>query len=225
MQAGNPIVARRALGDLPQSVLSDNRGFSTSPAEAALRFYTEFSNPVKTVYSWNRALPDSRQSFIAGDLALYIGFAGELAEIRRANPNLNFAVTELPQREDGDVKMTFGKMRAFAVPRTSGNPNAAFTVAAILTGAGPLALFAEASGLPPVRRDLLSRPQPDDVLSAFYNSAILSRAWLDPSDTETDGIFRDMIESTISGKARLSEAVRAAEEEINALLQKYAYRL
>ncbi len=218
MQAGNPIVSFGERG--LDAVLSDNRGFATSPAEAALRFYTEFSNPVKSVYSWNRALPSSRQSFIGGDLALYFGFASELASLRRANPNLNFDVTVLPQSRDSSVRTTFGRMSAFAIPRTSRDPVSALTVASVLSSAPVLSSLSQASLLPPVRRDVLAIKQTDAFLTVFYDSALMSRAWLDPAPAETGAVFQRMVENTVSGKLRLNEAVRNAHAELQGILQK-----
>ena len=217
IQAGNKIINRHD-GEL-EVVLREQGESVIAPAEAALRFYTEFSNPVKSVYSWNRALPSSRQSFIAGDLALYIGFASELVGLRNANPNLNFDVAPLPQSRDGSTKITFGKMSSFAIPRTAPNPNASFSAALALTSQEPLIILAEVTGLPPVRRDLLAVRPTDAFRSIFYDSALMARAWLDSNDEKSGEIFKDMIENVISGRSRLSEAVRIADEELKNLLQ------
>jgi multiple sugar transport system substrate-binding protein len=213
MQAENPIVVREVDGMIT-SVLRENRGFTTNPAEAALRFYTEFSNPIKSVYSWNRALPEARQSFLAGDLAVYFGFASEYEALRQANPNLNFDLALVPQSRDAATRTTFGEMHAFAIPRGAGNASASFTVAAVLTTAGPIADVAWFLDLPPVRRDLLRDRPSDAVRSVLYESALMSRAWLDPNPQESDAIFQEMVESTVSGRARLGEAVSTASQQL-----------
>jgi len=218
MQAGTPITARNERGEL-EVVLDEQFGFSSPPAEAALRFYTEFSNPIKSVYSWNRALPDSRQSFLAGDLAIYLGFSGELALLRRSNPNLNFDLAPIPQSRDADRKITFGRMQAFAIPRTSSDPASAFLAATIFTRSDIAARAATLAGLPPVRRDLLAGAPSDAAGSVFYDAALAARAWLDPEPSTTHGIFQRMIESTLSGRARLFEAVQTANRELRNVLE------
>lgn len=217
MQAGNPIILVRENGEL-RAVLDEKLGFSSLPAEAALRFYTEFSNPVKSVYSWNRALPNSRQSFLGGDLAVYFGFASELSLLLDSNPNLNFDVAPFPQSRDAERSVTFGRMQALAITRTSADPSSAFLVATTLTRSDILQKIADRTGLPPVHRDLL-RTRPTDAENAiFYDAALIARAWLDPAPALTDGIFQRMIESTISGRARLREAIETADRELqNAL--------
>jgi len=213
MQTGNPIVAQGNQGRF--STLSGGSG----NAEAALRFYTEFSNPVKSTYSWNRALPQSRTMFLAGDLALYFGFASELSELRAANPNLNFDVASFPQSRESGTKRTFGNLSAFVIPRTSTVPNAAFSAALVLTGAPALEMLATHTGLPPVRRDLLSRPPTDAYRTIFYASALQADAWLDPNRNETDRVFRAMVEGVTSGRADLRSAIQTAHAELENLLK------
>ncbi len=163
LQTGNPIVTFSERGGLV-STFEEKLNYLEPPVLAALRFYTEFSNPVKSVYSWNRALPDSRQSFIAGDLAIYIGFASELPELQKANPNLNFDVAKLPRSRESNRSVTFGRLSALAIPLGSRNTDAAFEVAQALSSASQVSIFAQESGLPPVRRDLLSQKPTDSIL-------------------------------------------------------------
>ena len=64
MQAGSPIVAWRGDNGF-ESVLDERGPSGLAPAESAVSFFTEFSNPVKTSYSWNRAVPEDRTLFTA----------------------------------------------------------------------------------------------------------------------------------------------------------------
>lgn len=217
LQAGNAIVMRDSSG-APFSVMGTTPEFGSAPAESALRFYTEFSNPIKSVYSWNRALPNSRQSFLSGDLALYNGYASEREALSRANPNLNFDMGEMPQIRDASRTMTFGTMYALAIPRASRNIAASYTVASILTSAPYAQSYAAVSGLPPARRDLLSSPPSDAYGAILFGSALRARAWLDPNPSETNRIFKNLIESTISGRALLNEAIGTADQELQVIL-------
>ncbi|MEX0917081.1 MAG: extracellular solute-binding protein [Candidatus Paceibacterota bacterium] len=208
-QAGTPIINSNL-----EVVLDEQFSFSTKPSHAALRFYTEFADPVRDAYSWNRALPESRQAFISGDLAVYFGFASELEGIRNANPNLNFDVAFLPQSRDSGERLTFGSMRALAISRQSENPGGALVVAEVLTSPEVLARYEEFSGLPPVRRDMLAQKTGIAHKDTFYDSALVAQAWLDPNPITTDTIFKDMVESVLSGSLRISDAVRTADSEL-----------
>lgn len=218
LQAGNPIV--KFDKGRPVSALKDQMGFSIPPSEAALRFYTEFSNPSKKSYSWNRSLPEALSYFLSGDLALYFGFASELNDIKMKNPNLNFDVAFVPQRREAKTKTTFGKMQGLALVKSSRKLSSAFNTISALTSKDNVAAWTKTSGLPPVRKDLLQLGSSDPEDSIFYNSAIISKAWLDPNREETQTIFQNMVESVTSGRSMLSEAVDRASMEMQNLLSK-----
>jgi len=217
IQAGSPIVTRNTEGKA-QVVFSDDFNSSIPPAEQAVNFFTQFSNPVKTTYTWNRALPQSETAFLSGSLALYFGFSGELSGLRRKNPNLNFDVVVVPQTENENNR-TFGKMKALVLAKNSQNLASAFNVINIMTTDDSLARLVELTNLPPVSRNLLSQRPINPYMEVFYKSALLSQAWLDPNPQETDLIFKDMIESIVSGKERVSFAVDRASDEIRELLR------
>lgn len=218
MQAGNPIVARDTDGRL-KSTLQGWSDAKSDSVEAALRFYTDFSNPIKNVYSWNRALPNSKNLFISGDLAIYFGFASEMQEIKAKNFNLNFDVARIPQMENGKTKLTFGKILGFSIVKNSKNIPSAFKAISYLTGLNPITLWNSISKLPPVRRDLLSNSPKDSYSSIFYDSAIRARAWFDPYKEETDKLFQGMVESAITGESNLSEVINRANSEMDALFR------
>lgn len=218
MQAGTPVTVWN--GDKVQSVFADAFGKPLVPAIAAVNFYTEFSNPAKPSYSWNRSLPNSTNYFLSGDLALYFGFASEIGNLQMKNPNLNFDATTVPVSRDGGTNVSFGNFNAFAITKSSKVASAAFAVSSILSGSSGAASISKYLKLPPARRDLLSQKPVNAFESVFYNSAIRAKAWLDPSPTETDAIFQTMVESITSGRARTGEAIIKTQRELVSLLSK-----
>ncbi|PIR40204.1 MAG: hypothetical protein COV33_01070 [Candidatus Zambryskibacteria bacterium CG10_big_fil_rev_8_21_14_0_10_34_34] len=219
MQAGTPVTIwgsnNKAL-----SVFADSFNKSTIPAEAAVNFYTEFSNPAKSSYSWNRSLNNSTNYFLGGDLALYFGFANEISNLQIKNPNLNFDVATVPTSREGGVNVSYANFNSFAITKASKKISAAFSVISILTGKEGAMAFSKALRLPPARRDLLGQRQINSYESVFYDSAIRAKTWLDPSKGESDIVFRNMIESITSGRARTGEAVNRAHRELSTLLLK-----
>ncbi|MBI5134035.1 MAG: extracellular solute-binding protein [Candidatus Taylorbacteria bacterium] len=214
MQAGTPIVAKASAGGY-QSVFSA-RGSGLVPGEEAVSYFTEFSNPSKASYSWNRSLPLDRTAFLAGRLAFYFGYASELTSLRAANPNLNFDVAMVPQV--AGKKLTFGRIHGIALLKSSPNVASAYLAATTLVSSPLQQTWVAKSGYPPVRRDLLSVIPGDAYKSVFYQSALVSSAWLDPYREATDGIFLRLVEGVTSGRLRVSEAVSAASTEIQSLL-------
>lgn len=216
MQAGGDIVGQGQRGDLTSFL---NQGGATSPGQTALRFYTEFANPVKTIYTWNRGLPQAQQEFTAGDLATYLGYASELPMLREANPNLNFDVATLPQSREGDTRLTFGKFNALAIPRQASNPRGAMQVAILLSERDAVSFHAEETVYPPVRRDLLGDTPSGAYESVFYDAALTANAWLDPAPEETDIIFADLVRQITSGSQSIGQALNGADRRIEALLR------
>jgi len=216
MQAGTPVITW--YGSNLMAVFSNSFDKPIMPAEAAVNFYTEFGNPAKPSYSWNRSLPNSTNYFLSGDLALYFGFASEISNLQLKNPNLNFDVAMVPMSREGGTNVSFANFEAFAITKSSKNPNGAFAVASILSGAEGVSAFNKVMKLAPVRRDLLSQKPTNAYESIFYDSAIRAKGWLDPSPTETDAVFKNMIESITSGRARAGEAISRAQRELSGLL-------
>ncbi|MDP3874923.1 MAG: extracellular solute-binding protein, partial [bacterium] len=200
LQAGTPITNFVNL-EL-RSQISLNFGTPVSPGEAALDFYTQFSNPTRVYYSWNRSLIDAQTHFTSGDSAYYLGFASELRVLRNKNPTLNFGISSVPQSRISGKAVTFGRLRAIAISRGSLNPGAALVLATKLVSKEAALSFSEILILPPARRDLLSLKPTDAISSVFYDAALQSKGWLDPDTVATEAIFREAIESVTSGRAR-----------------------
>ncbi|MBU6389931.1 extracellular solute-binding protein [Patescibacteria group bacterium] len=210
LQTGNPIMTYGGTAGSLASTLTP----TTLSSIGAINFYTDFADPVKPDYSWNRALPNSLQLFLAGKLAFYFGFASEASAIRAKNPNLNFDVTYFPQPKDAAVTTTFGRMWALALLRVSRNSDAQNDILA-LTADAPIAKWGNITGWPPVRRDLLSANPSDPYQSIFYDSALSARAWLDPNPAQSTAIFQNMIESITSGAKEVGAALDNAGQNLN----------
>ena len=217
LQAGTPITG--FINKELRSRMSDNFDLLVSPGETALDFYTQFSNPAKIYYSWNRSLIDAQTHFTSGDSAYYLGFASELRVLKNKNPILNFGVSTVPQSRVSGKTITFGRLRAVAIPRGSPNPDKALTLATKLISKETALALSKILALPPARRDLLSVRPTDAIFPVFYDAALQSKGWLDPDIMATDTIFREAIESVTSGRARTVEAINKANQEMEALIK------
>ncbi len=197
-----------------ESVVTLASLLARSGASAVLNFYTEFANPQKPVYSWNRSMSDSRQAFLSSRIAVYFGLGSEYPELRRGNPNLNFDIAAFPRPRNAAVGITYGKLAGFAVLRASKNPSAALQVALTLTGSNPLLKLSQETGLPPVRRDLLGEKPTDAYRAVLYDAANRSRGFLESDPVASAGALQDMIESITSGRERAEGAVSRVRGQI-----------
>lgn len=216
LQAGGSITRQNEEGTI-EPALAGGEGTLAS-SESALRFYTEFADPSKVDYSWNRSLPPAQKAFAAGDVALYVGFASEAGAITAANPNLNFAIARLPQIRDAARQVNTARVYGLAISRASDNPTGAMTAASTLAKAEFSKLFSSAFGMPSALRDVLAVPA-EGYFDLFQREALIARSWIDPDPEKTNAIFRGMIESVSSGALRLSDAIMRADQEIGELIE------
>jgi ABC-type glycerol-3-phosphate transport system substrate-binding protein len=216
LQNNNSIIQRTSTGY--GAVLNENKSsMDISPVESVLSFYTKFSNPSDALYSWNRALPSSLDMFAQGKLAFYIGRASELFKIESINPNLSFNVAQVMQTRAMNNKRTYASVYALSVSKKSANLTAAFGVAGLLTNGDPAKNFAAAVSLPPASRALLAVKPADQYLFTFFNSAIISRPWLDPDSEKTDSIFKQLVENILSNKLRVGDAAAKAQNQLQVI--------
>lgn len=219
LQAGSPMTVMDASGGLTTSFTRNIDGGNDRPGEAALRFFTEFSNPIKTVYSWNPAMPESKQAFLGGDLAIYFGYASEYPELRKSNPNLNFDLAVVPQSRSAKRKTGTGVMTSFVIPKLGKNQRGAFIAANLLSQKSSIQAVIKETNLPPVRRDLLSERPSDAYRAVLYDSAIIARGWLDPNPAESRRLFGIAVDEVISGKKEPGKAIGDAETAIGNLFK------
>jgi len=217
LQAGSPIVSY-SNGSFSSGLDYQSSTNVTVPTESALQFFTDYSNPKKAVYSWNRSLPSSKMSFLSGDLAIYFGFASEYSDLKTKNPNLNFDVTMIPQVVDSQTKKTYGELYGFSFLKSSQNVTAAFNLISTLTGADSISQLVQVMDIAPARKDLISTGSADFAKSVFYNSALISKGWIDPDSNKTNQIFKDMVENVTTGKMSVKDSVSKANLEIENIL-------
>jgi len=157
--------------------------------------------------------------FTSGKLAFYIGRASELFRIQSLNPNLSFNVVELPQMKDTNFRRTYAEIYSLVVNKKSANLSSALGVAGHMAQAEASKTISIASSLPPVLRSLLAeKPKDNAYLETFFDSAIISRSWLDPNEDKTEIIFRDLIENISSNTLSNKEAINKANSQIDLLI-------
>ncbi len=225
IQAGNPIVVVSTdpentgiFSTLLQTVPNSN----VPIAEYVIQFFTQFSDPLKNSYSWNRALPDALDAFASEQTAQYIGYASEIPQIAETNPSLNFDIAMIPQAEGVKAKRTYGKLYGIAIVKASKEQYAAFQTVTLMKEKdfsekllnGVLAQFPIA----PARKDLLTTPPGTQYGSIVFNSAIIATGWFDPNFSETKNILDTMITQVLRNSLDVRDSLEEADARLNDLL-------
>lgn len=217
LQAGSAITEHTANG-LHAALASSGAAHQQSPAVAAVRFYTQFADPAKSSYTWNPSLPNSYQYFVAGNLALYLGFPSEVSALRSANPNLRFDMAPMPFSSTGGEKTVYARAYAFSIPKASANKTGAYAVASTLSGGALANVIAQGLSMAPARLSLLTPDSADPYQAVYYREALIAKAWLSPLPSVTDAIFAGMISDVTSGRQTVEDAINAADRSLDAAL-------
>jgi len=194
-------------------------GGAFNPGKDALRFYTDFSNPNKRVYCWNREMPYSIDAFYEGKTAMMINYSYNISTIRAKSPYLNFGVTPVPQIKDRKFDVNYANYWAQTVSKGSENPAEAWTFLLYLVRQDNLKNYLEKAERPTSRRDLVEWQRSDPDLGIFANSALSAQSWYQVDSQAIEQIFADMIESIVLGTATLDQAINKAADQVNILMK------
>ncbi len=210
-QTGNPIVTSSSNGYVST--------LNTYPSLfEPLNAFTEYSNPKKTVYSWNSTMPNSRKAFLSEQLAIYFGFSSEKNNLRISNPNLNFDVAFMPQALGTKNKMTFGNIYGFVFLKSSLKFSIALSRIFQLITPDAIKNFTDLSDFAPVRRDVIGFGPTDSSRKIFYDSALIAKSFWDPSPASSDAVFKDLVEDVSSGRLNVNKSLEKANNALNNLL-------
>lgn len=216
MQSGSRLVylnetQQRFVVELDRHVNDQEK---TSPMQATMEFFTNFSNANSQLYTWNRVQPNDKNAFLAGELGVYFGLATEYEDIQDKNPNLNFDVSLMPQGEAATIKRTFADFYGFAIPQSAANPQGAYQVARTLTSPDYSARLAQEYDMVSPRRDVIAAGDPDPARQSALDATLIARTWFDPEPERTDVIFQEMVERVVSNRVRITEAVEEATQRV-----------
>ncbi len=218
LQSGTPISSNSAQGLRSTLLSGGSDADSTLPSVSAMTFYTQFADPAKIVYSWNRSIPDARSAFISGDTALYVGFASEQPLLAESNPNLDFDLAAIPQPQTSTTHVDYARAYAFAIPKASKNAAGARQVALALSAKDESFAAAHALSMAPAVRAALVPAGNDLFAPVVYPLALVAEGWLSPAPAVTDSVFAAMIDSIVSGRQNVHDALASADQALNAAL-------
>lgn len=197
-------------------------GESFNPGETALGFYTDFANPQKASYTWNRRLDRSLEAFARGQAAMYLGYARDLARVGASG--VPFAVAPFPQIIDrradpAYIDLAYADYWALGLSRFSQNPDSAREFLRFVTSRNALFNFLTKAQLPTARRDLIEVQAKDELLAIFARQTLTADSWPQPDFQATRKVFNSMIEDVTLGRANVAEAIRTGATGISNLLQ------
>jgi len=201
-----------------QSVYLEKESFS--PGKDALRFYTDFSNPTKRIYCWNRQMPYSIDAFYQGKTAMMINYSHHLKTIRAKAPYLNFAVSSVPQIKDRDFSINYANYWGQTVSKNSTHSEEAWKFILYIVQKENLKKYLESAERPTSRRDLIEWQRNNSDLTVFTNQVLSARSWYQADSQGIERILADMVESVVLGSDSIDQAITKAVDQVNVLMRK-----
>jgi len=192
-------------------------GKSFSPGERALEFYTDFANPLKSVYTWNTRVDYSIDAFYKGKVAMMFNYSYNLPTVRAKSPYLNFGVAPMPQIKSSEKDVNYANYWGMTVSHNTEDINEAWQFIVWLTKKENAQKYLELTKKPTARRDLVSWQKDDSDLGVFAQQSLTAYSWPQVDNLSIETVLADMIESVVLGQSTIKDAINKAVNGINSL--------
>lgn len=134
LQNGTSIISsdtKLATFNLPKDT---STGSSDVPGEKALEFYTSFSNPSSSNYTWNDSIGNDVDAFAAGKVAMIFGYSSLQNTLLQKYPSVVYKKAYAPQvNGDSDKIVDFARFNAFGVSKLSSHQTLGWELISSLT--------------------------------------------------------------------------------------------
>ncbi|MDD4901349.1 MAG: extracellular solute-binding protein, partial [Patescibacteria group bacterium] len=185
-----------------------------NPGLEALRFYSDFANPAKEVYSWNKNLEESLILFAQGKLAVMFGYAYHLPTIKAQAPKLNFSIAKLPQIE-GNTPVNFANYWVETVSSKSKNADAAWDFIQFETKAEQAKTYLDKTKKPTALRALIDEQINDNDIGVFADQLLTAKSWYKGKDSSAmEKIFAEMIDAAVLNQEQTANLINLAAGKV-----------
>lgn len=213
MQNGTQMINDRGRA----TIAAEDREADTIPGADAVRFYTDFANPLKEVYTWNASQPNSFDAFTSGKTAFFFGYSYHLPQVRSRAQKLNFAVAPIPQIGGGHT-VNYANYWVETVSKATANGNWAWDFVQFATEANHVQSYLKAANRPTARRDLINSQIDDEDLGPFVSQLLTAQSWYHGNDIEVvEQAFLDLIDAALAGRI-IEDEIDVTQSKINQTL-------
>lgn len=186
-----------------------------NPGLEALRFYIDFSNPGKEVYSWNESLPNSLEMFTSGKLAMMFGYSYDLATIKAQAPKLNFSISKLPQIEGSPVEVNFANYWVESVSKKSKYQNESWDFIQFAAKEEQAKTYLAKTKKPTALRSLVNTQKEDDELGVFASQLLTAKSWYRGKDAvAAEAALGEMINSARQNTEKILDAINTGAAKV-----------
>ncbi len=193
-----------------------NEGDARRRAEEAIIFYTDFANPAKEVYCWDKTMPNAVDAFSQGKAAFFVGYNYHLPLIRARAPKLNFGIARLPQI---GAEVNYANYWIEVVSKKSPNIDFAWDFVQFASDAKEAPNYLTVAKKPTALRGLIESQLQDLDLGIFASQVLTAKNWYRGKDAQTaEKAFAGLIDSVLAG-VKINEALDLVVAKINQTLR------
>ncbi len=183
----------------------------------AVKFYTSFAIPSTPTFFWANRLPSSFTMFSQEQAAMAFGMSQDITRILEKNPHLNLGIAPFPQQANTRFPVVYGEYFFPTVLKTSKNPGPAWQFVLYASAGDGAKTYAQTSGRPAARRDLLSARAPAPQLDVAYRQSLIARTCKTPDEKTTRRLFTETLDAIAAGAAKPQEALAKLGQQLQLL--------
>lgn len=181
----------------------------------SLNFYTKFTDPRSSLYTWSDELGLSLDAFAGGNVGMIFDYVGRLAIVQEKNSFLRVGVVPMPQAEGTSNRIDYARYYGVAVAAQSANAAAAGAFAlAFATDHDTNFAYLRATGHPPALRTTINGSLSLPTIGVFARQALTARSWPQGDSTVVTRAFNDMIQDVVTRRSTPEKAIRLAEDAV-----------
>ena len=202
-----------------RSVINEFVSFNNQridPGQTALSFYSSFYQPTNQNYSWSRSFGNDIDAFAQNKLAMFIGYFSDKAIIQKKNPNLSFAVSEMPQSAH-NMGVNFGKISGLSVSKQSQNKDLAWALLLSVNNDFDWNNLFAIKKLPPARRSVISNLYSDADFGIFAKQALSAKSFFNPDHRKVKSLFNEAIDNANFSKDYKNASSKLSQNLTNLL--------
>lgn len=185
--------------------------------ENALEYYTDFANPLKSVYTWNDQQHYSVDAFIEGRVAMMFEYSYYIPLVQGRFSRLNFGIAPFPQASELDSR-NYANYWAVAVSTQTESPDAAWRFLSYLASREGASIYLTETSRPSARRNIIDVQRNDPMLGVFAVQALSAKSWYQVDSVAIEQIFAGMIDDVNLKRSTIRQALRAAESKVTTLM-------
>lgn len=146
------------------------------PTLTSLRFYTDFAQPEKEVYSWDKDMGNAFDAFIRNKTVFYFGYAYDYTRIKSRNPQMVLETIPIPQLNP-DKPVNIANYWLETVTKKAKKKDYAWDFIRFMTLPSNIKKYSEAVKIPSPLREHIGSQKQVPALATFTNQSLTAQNW------------------------------------------------